>query len=295
MKISQPIAISRATIVVVLGIGLPWLAAHFYHELSRHIPPYVSRAWVDALGWLAFIVTQWVVVGLLLKITGGSLRSGVIGSGRWLEADSLVKVLAILVLTGISLDYLWQLPWFSMFPDKLTDLSAPSSQNFSDEETLAVGPALTTTVLMLTAGPIVEEIFYRVLILRTLTAVMPVGWAIASSSLLFGLFHLGDPLAAVSFSAILSLVYLQTGSLLSCIALHIAYNCRIALSELLTVVFPDYWYRSYDTFRADAWWLHATILMVSTALVFDYARSRNILGDTGVAKQHGDISSRARD
>jgi len=62
-------------------------------------------------------------------------------------------------------------------------------------------------------------------------------------------------------------------TLYSCIALHIAYNVWIALSELLAVTFPDSWYRGYDLFRAEAWWLHATILAVSTALAIDYLRS----------------------
>jgi hypothetical protein len=49
---------------------------------------------------------------------------------------------------------------------------------------------------------------------------------------------------------------------------------HIALLELLMVMFPESWYRHYEMFRVGAWWLHATVLTVSIALVFDYAHSR---------------------
>ena len=252
---------------------MPWLAVYLFYEWTNLIPPSWSWAWVQAFGWLLDTSVQWLVVIALLKLLGDKVRTVFVGSGQWLEPATMTKLFVLLVLTGLSLDYLWQLPWFELFPEKLSGLSEPSSQNFSDDETIQVGPAVLTTLLMLTAGPIIEEIFYRGLMLRKFMVVMPMDWAIAFSSVLFGLYHPNDPLAAAFFSATLSLVYLRTGSLYSCIALHIAYNVWIALSELLTVTFPDSWYRGYDLFRAEAWWLHATILAVSTALVIDYLRS----------------------
>jgi len=273
MKNSKPAAYGRALAVIVVGFGVPWLAVYLYYEWTNLIPLSWSWAWVQAFGWLLDTSVQWLVVLALLKLLGSKVRAVFIGSGQWLEPATMTKLFALLVLTGLSLDYLWQLPWFEIFPEKLSALSAPNSQNFSDDETIQVGPAILTTLLMLTAGPIIEEIFYRGLILRTLMAAMPVGWAIAFSSVLFALYHLNDPLAAAFFSATLSVIYLRTGSLYSCIALHIAYNVRIALSELLTVTFPDSWYLGYDLFRAEAWWLHVTILVVCAALVIDYARS----------------------
>lgn len=272
MTISPLATWGRVLAVIILGLGPPWLAVHIYYELSDRMP--LEWAWVQALGWLLDICVQWIVVLALLKLLGYTIRGSFVGSGRWLEPASLVKVFVLLVLTGISLDYLWQLPWFAIFPEKLSALSSPNSQTFSDDETIEVGSAVLTTLLMLTAGPIIEEVFYRGVLLRTLMAAMPVGWALALSSMLFGLYHLNDPLAAAFFCAMLNVVYLHTGSLYSCIALHVAYNAQIALSGLLTILFPDWWYRSYDLFRVDAWWLHATILAVSAALTLDYARRR---------------------
>jgi membrane protease YdiL (CAAX protease family) len=271
MKLSKPAAYGRALAVIVVAFGAPRTAVYLYYEQSYRLP--MSWPWVQAYGWLLDTVVQWIAVLALLMLSRYKLREVFVGSGRCLEPAAMTKVFALLVLTGLSLDYLWQLPWFELFPEKLVALSEPNSQNFSDEETVAVGPAIATTLLMLTAGPIIEEILYRGLLLRTLARAMPVGWAIAFSSLLFGLLHPYDPLAAAFFCATLSVVYLHTQSLYSCIAIHIAYNVRIALSELLTVTFPDSWYRSYDLFRPGAWWLHATILAVSAALSLDYARS----------------------
>jgi membrane protease YdiL (CAAX protease family) len=270
MKLSQQVAWRQPLAVIIVALGSPWLAVHLYYEMSDRIP--LAWAWVQAFGWLLDISVQWIVVLALIKLLGFSVRDTFVGSGRWLESASLVKVFVLLVLTGLSLDYLWQLPWFAMFPEKLSALSEPNSQTFSDDETIESGSAVLTTLLMLTAGPIIEEIFYRGLLLRTLIAAMPVGWAIAFSSVLFGLYHLNDPFAAALFCAMLNLVYLRTGSLYSCIALHLAYNTLQALMELLTVTFPDFWYRSYDLFHAEAWWLHATVLAVSAALAVDYIR-----------------------
>ncbi len=263
---------ARAAAVIVAGLGTPWLAVHVYYEFSYWLP--ISWAWVQALGWVLDIAFQWIIVLALVKMLGNSWHTSIVGTGKWLDPSSMTKVFALLVLTGLSLDYLWQLPWFAIHPEKLAALSEPNSISFSDEEAVEAGPAILTTLLVLSAGPIVEEIFYRSLLLPSLMAMMSVGWSIAVSSILFGLYHLNDPLAASFFCAVLSFVYLRTGSLFSCIAIHIAYNLLQALLELLTLTFPDSWYRGYDLFRSEAWWLHGTILVVSTALLFNLARLR---------------------
>jgi len=271
MKLSKPVAYGRVLAVIVIGLGAPRIAVYLYYGQSYRLP--MPWPWVQAYGWLLSAVVRGIAVVALLTLLRYKLREVLVGSGQWLEPAAMTKVFVLLVLTGLSLDYLWQMPWFEIFPEKLVALSEPSSQNFSDDETINVGPALVTTLLMLTAGPIIEEILYRGLLLRTLATAMPVVWAVVFTSLLFGLLHPYDPLAAAFFSATLSVVYLNTRSLYSCIALHIAYNVEIALSELLTVTFPDYWYRGYDLFLPEAWWLHATVLAVSAALTLDYVRS----------------------
>jgi len=273
MKHSLPAAYSRAVAVTALGLGAPWLAVYIYYQWTNLIPASWTWAWVQSFGWLLDTTVQWLVVLTLLRLCGCKLRMVFVGSGQWLAPTAITKVFVLLVLTGLSLDYLWQLPWFEIFPEKLAPLGEPTSQTFSDDEAIQVGPTIVTTLLMVTAGPIIEEIFYRGLILRMLGTVMPMAWAIALSSLLFGFFHPNDPLSAAFFSAILSIVYLHTRSLYSCIALHIAYNLRVALSELLSVAFPESWFRSIQSFRLEAWWLHATILAVSLALTIDYIRS----------------------
>lgn len=176
MEDSKPAAYGRALAVIVVGFGVPWLAVYLYYEWTNLIPLSWSWAWVQAFGWLLDTSVQWLVVIALLKLLGDKVRTVFVGSGHWLEPATMTKMFVLLVLTGLSLDYLWQLPWFELFPEKLSGLSEPSSQNFSDDETIQVGPAVLTTLLMLTAGPIIEEVFYRGLMLRKLLAAMPMGW-----------------------------------------------------------------------------------------------------------------------
>ena len=76
-------------------------------------------------------------------------------------------------------------------------------------------------------------------------------------------------MAAAAFGALMSVVYLQTGSLLNCIALHVAYNALMRVLDYVSAIFPD-WFIGYDLFRPGAWWLHATVLAGCAALTLEY-------------------------
>jgi membrane protease YdiL (CAAX protease family) len=262
-------ALGRVIAAALVGLGAPRLAVRIFYDLSYQLQ--MSTPWAEAIGYVVYFAVQWAVVLSLMVLMGLSPTRILVGGRQWPEPSTLVKVFVLLVLTGLSLDYLWQLPWFALFPEKLSGLSEPNSANFFDEDVVAAGPAVLTTLLLLSAGPVIEEIFYRGMLLRLLAAAIPVPWAIAACSILFGINH-SDPLAALFFSVVLCLIYLRTGSLYACIALHIAYNALQATLELLSVTFPDF-YRSYDMFRPVSWWLHATILAASAALALDFARS----------------------
>lgn len=84
-------------------------------------------------------------------------------------------------------------------------------------------------------APVVEELVFRGLLLRSLLRRMSPGWAVAVSSGLFGLVHLADPGAAVVVPGLVALGVVtgieatRTGSLSRPILLHAGFN-------LLTVV-----------------------------------------------------------
>jgi len=98
----------------------------------------------------------------------------------------------------------------------------------------APGPAFAGLVLTAVIGaPIVEELFFRGLLLRSLERRFGTGWAVAGSSVLFGLAHpnelsaAGVVLVMVSLAALavlLALLVVRTGRLGAAILAHAAFN-----------------------------------------------------------------------
>lgn len=102
----------------------------------------------------------------------------------------------------------------------------------------AVGPAIelrTVVASMLpriAAGAFIEELVFRLLLLRLLERSFGTAWALLISSVLFGLAHLGNagatPLVALALGLELGLLfgaaYLATRTLWLCAATHLAWN-----------------------------------------------------------------------
>ena len=92
-----------------------------------------------------------------------------------------------------------------------------------------VGLVLTAVV----GAPIVEELFFRGLLLRSLEHRLGAGWAVGGSSVLFGLAHPNDlPAAGVALvmtslavlALVLALLVVRTGRLAAAIVAHAAFN-----------------------------------------------------------------------
>ncbi len=107
----------------------------------------------------------------------------------------------------------------------------------------ARGPAFAGLVLTAVIGaPIVEELFFRGLLLRSLEGRFGTGWAVAGSSVLFGLAHPNDlPVAGVvlvmvslaALAALLALLVVRTGRLGPAIVAHAAFNAiNLAVAAL---------------------------------------------------------------
>lgn len=72
--------------------------------------------------------------------------------------------------------------------------------------------------------PIIEELFYRGMLLNAWRARRPLVWAVLLSSIVFGLVHGRSAILAAGIGAVLALVYLRYRSLWPAIALHGIYN-----------------------------------------------------------------------
>jgi membrane protease YdiL (CAAX protease family) len=90
-------------------------------------------------------------------------------------------------------------------------------------DAVALGMFFATAAI---AAPIFEEILFRGFLLPSLTRYLPVGWAIALSSLIFATAHLSlsEVLPLTLLGAVLGFVYTRSRSLLSPILLHSLWN-----------------------------------------------------------------------
>lgn len=98
---------------------------------------------------------------------------------------------------------------------------------YAQEADLMVGDSVLLMVIStMVVAPLVEEIVFRGLMLSRLRKAMPVGWAVAVSSLLFGLAH--GQILWIAYAAILgvimSVVVVKTKSLTTSIILHMTFN-----------------------------------------------------------------------
>lgn len=130
----------------------------------------------------------------------------------------VVATVPILVMTGAVLEELLT----QIFP-----LSAWEQRAF--EEMAAPNLAAMTSVCLL--APVLEEMLFRGLILRSFLGQYQRSTAIGASALLFGVAHLNLYQFVVAFAMGLFLgwLYERTRSLVPCIALHGAYNTSVTV------------------------------------------------------------------
>ncbi|MEY2454695.1 MAG: protease family protein [Acidimicrobiaceae bacterium] len=146
---------------------------------------------------------------------------------RWTDAP-LGVVVGIVTQYASLLLYLPVLWWTSVNSD---DISKPA-RDLADKAHGA-GVVLLIVVVAI-AAPIVEEIFFRGLVLRSLERRMSRGWAIVVSSAVFGAAHF-EPLqfpALFVFGLVAAVLATRTGRLGPGIWAHLAFN-GVAVASLL--------------------------------------------------------------
>lgn len=105
---------------------------------------------------------------------------------------------------------------------------------WADGDRLAISYNLLTVLSGVFWAPLAEELCFRGIFLHRLTVKWNLREAIILSSLIFGLLH-GLSIGAVVFGLVMSLVYLESGSLRLTICLHAIHNALIYLLAWLSV------------------------------------------------------------
>jgi CAAX protease family protein len=177
------------------------------------------------LGWLAVAqLGLWAGLGGVPWLAARLKGNGVVRDfglrAAWVDP---VIGLGVGLGTQVLIAMLYA-PVFELFNLSSEDLEEPA-RGLTDRATDPVGVVLLVLIVGIGA-PIVEELFYRGLLLRSLERRFGPAWAVAGSGLLFGATHF-QPLqfpALALLGVILALLVLRTGRLGPAIFAHMAFN-----------------------------------------------------------------------
>jgi hypothetical protein len=187
------------------------------------------------LGWVA-VAQLGLWFGLLgapyvaARFKGNGMRSDFGLRARWVDlpVGALWGVIGQLAII-----------WIVFLPLRwLTDISqdefSEPAQQMADKATGAVGVVLLVLIVGVGA-PIVEEIFYRGLLQRSLIRRVGVGWGIAIASVLFGAAHLQVlQFPALTLAGLLfGVLAHRAGRLGPAIAAHVVFNMTAVVSLLV--------------------------------------------------------------
>lgn len=183
------------------------------------------------LSFVSFLAYWPVLVGTAVV---ASRRRGTGNLGRDLglrieRADIRIGLLAGLGSQFVLLPLLY-------LPFELLNADLDVSEEARETLGVASGPGLALlALLVITMAPVVEELFFRGLLQRTLAQRVPPAAAVAITAVAFGITHFQpiQLLGLVAFGVVLGLLAQRTGRLGPSIVAHMAFN---AASVMVLVV-----------------------------------------------------------
>lgn len=211
-----------ANVCAVVGGGLI-LAATGYDATDTDDLPLTIVAALQVPLWLGYLgAPLWAA-----RTKGNGVMADFGFRMRWTDVPI---GLVIGVATQVALIPLLYVPIFWLTGKQ--DLSAPARE-LTDRATDPAGTVLLIAIVVIGA-PIVEELFFRGLLLRSVEKRFGTAWAVATTSILFGAIHL--QLAQFPALATAGLVFatltVRTGRLGPAIWAHIGFN-GVAVASLL--------------------------------------------------------------
>lgn len=223
-----------ATVAVSVFLGA-WLVAQLVaalivsalHGSDQSVDPAFSITAVALAGaWGTYLVAMWVASN---RAGSGSMVDDYGFRFRWVDVTGLgVGALGNLVL--IPLVYL---PLDAMWPATFNDDRL--NENARDLVDRASGSSTLLLVLIVVIGaPVVEELFYRGLLQRSLAARFNDGAVVVAVALIFAVFHFRP--IEIPGLFVIGLVFgaasLRTGRLGTAIMIHVGFNATGLLQAL---------------------------------------------------------------
>jgi membrane protease YdiL (CAAX protease family) len=172
---------------------------------------------VNLAPWLAMALTPWLAVSRRgddpVRALGISIR--------WVDLLALPVGAAVQLLVGLA---------YSPFVDR-SDLEEPSRK--LADVTHGAGGKVVLVLMTLVFAPVLEELFYRGLVLRSLDRALPRWAAIVLCGAIFGAIHF-QPLqflGLAAFGMVAATLALRTGRLGTAVMAHLGFNA-VALYSL---------------------------------------------------------------
>jgi uncharacterized protein len=220
-------AFVAGTVLAVVLAGVVQAATGYRPGPGKSVPLSINAA---------SLVGLWAGLGggavFASRRRGSGTLAGDFGfSLRW-PADLGLGVVAGLASTYVLVPLLY-LPFEQIFPSIRDGLNKPAKQ---DTAGVHGGLGITVLFLLLAVGaPIVEELFFRGLLQRSLARRFSPLVAIAGSAALFGLAHfeLLQLPALVLFGIVLAVLADRTGRLGPGIVAHVTFNAATVLTLTL--------------------------------------------------------------
>jgi uncharacterized protein len=222
------VAFLAGTVLSVLLGSVAQAAAGYHPGQGKAVPVGVTAA---------SLIGLWAGLGGGAVIASQTRGSGDLGRDlglrlRW-PVDPALGVVAGLVSSYLLVPLLY-LPFEQLVPDLQRRLQTPAKQ---DTAAANGGVEITVLLLLLAVGaPIVEELFFRGLLQRSLARRFGPAAAIAASSVVFGLAHF-EPLqlpALILFGVVLGGLAQWTGRLGPGIVAHATFNAVTVLALTLS-------------------------------------------------------------
>jgi membrane protease YdiL (CAAX protease family) len=218
------IAFAAGLLLSALGAALAEAATGYRASSSAGLPVAVTGADLAGL-WIGLV--GGAVLASRRRGSGNLRRDYGLSWGRWWDLP---------VGAGIGLACQYGLIPLLYLPFEQVDrhLRHQLGQPVQKDTSAVHGPGSVTLLFVLIAvgAPIVEELFFRGLLLRSLLGRTPVPVAVLASALLFGLAHFEAAQFAglAAFGVVLALLAWRTGRLTPGMGAHAAFNAVALLS-----------------------------------------------------------------
>lgn len=175
-----------------------------------------------SLGALSVLVANGIVFSLLLHWKRLSYRDLFNSSRASTAATTMLLVPLILLATPFMLLVMGGV-------SEILQSTFPMSPSTEAQFSTLLTPALPQVVLVCVLAPVLEEMLFRGIILRSFLAQYERWYAIAGSAVVFGFAHgnIYQLVSATLFGLLAGWLYERTRSLVPCIALHAANNVGV--------------------------------------------------------------------